>query len=291
VPGVPRSLAAGSQLREQIKTGADQPFLPGSSLKGALRTALAWQGWADFGLRPGRQVIDERNARFAARPVEKALFGEDPNHDLLRALQVSDSDPVGADRLILLNVKVLTARGDSAPVEVEGIRPDTRFTLRIKLDWQLFSDWAGRRGFALGGRREWLENLAAILNAHALQRIRRQRAWYDARGSKRPAGFYAQMENLRLAPNQFVTQIGWGAGWDAKTLGSRLKEEDERFFDWLAAQPKLQLTRRGVPRRPGSPFPNSRRVAMIRQKTGEGKYNEIPAAPMGWVVVELNEQE
>jgi len=30
---------------------------------------------------------------------------------------------------------------------------------------------------------------------------------------------------------------------------------------------------------------------MIRQKTGEGKYNEIPAAPMGWVVVELNEQE
>ena len=46
VKGVPRSALAGAQVREQLKDTFDRPYLPGSSLKGALRTALAWHAWA-----------------------------------------------------------------------------------------------------------------------------------------------------------------------------------------------------------------------------------------------------
>ena len=49
VAGAPRSQAAGAQLREQIKDAFDRPYLPGSSLKGALRTALAWNVWRQRG--------------------------------------------------------------------------------------------------------------------------------------------------------------------------------------------------------------------------------------------------
>ena len=50
IRGTPRSNAEGAQLQEQIKDAHDRLYLPGSSLKGALRTALGWQMWKDLGL-------------------------------------------------------------------------------------------------------------------------------------------------------------------------------------------------------------------------------------------------
>ncbi|HHS96401.1 MAG TPA: type III-A CRISPR-associated RAMP protein Csm5, partial [Chloroflexi bacterium] len=108
--GVPRSVAEGAQVREQLKDVHDRPYLPGTSLKGALRTAIAWHAWGALGLQPRRARL-KPNPRFAAQDYERTIFGKDPNHDLLRALHVEDSQPVGKDRLILLNVRVLHRSG------------------------------------------------------------------------------------------------------------------------------------------------------------------------------------
>lgn len=284
----PRSQQPGSILREQIKTANDCLYLPGSSFKGALRTALAWQGWQEKGLKPERTKIDERRPKFAARDYERALFGNDPNHDLFRALLVGDSDPLGVDSLMLVNVRVLTSKGvgKDIPVEVEAIRPETKFILPMKIDTRLFSDWAHqRKDFRLGGREEWLMNLASLARAHALDRIRKQQAWFKKReGASLVADFYARLEKSSFSENQFLVQLGWGGGWDSKTFGSRL-QEDVKFFDWLATQPKLGLLhgKARENRRPGAPFPSTRRVAMKRGADKE----ETPAVPLGWVLVEL----
>lgn len=89
----------------------DRPYLPGSSLKGAARTALAYafvadqlaRAHGDLARTPVGQAIARALQRprreWFARPLEIALFqlGDrfDPNHDLLRALRVYDSPPIG----------------------------------------------------------------------------------------------------------------------------------------------------------------------------------------------------
>jgi len=288
IQGVPRSTAEGAQLREQIKNINDQPYLPGSSLKGALRTVLAWHAWKARNLQPDRRLLDERRPKFAARGLEQKLLGSDPNHDLLRALLVSDSQPVGADRLMLINAKVLTARSEGSPIEVEAVRPETVFLHAVKLDLRLFSQWAAQAeagNFRLGGARQWLESLPALARAHALNRIQTQLQWFQNRpNSQRLATFYSDLQKLSLKANQFVIQLGWGGGWDSKTFGSRLAE-NPAFFEWVITNYRLARGRR----QRGDLFPKSRRVAMRVIADNQGRRIETPAAPLGWVLVEMLE--
>jgi len=152
------------------------------------------------------------------------------------------------------------------------------------VDTRLFSDWARRReGFRLGGAREWLENLVGIARAHAQERIKIQRDWYEKRPNGAvPAGFYRDLEKLTLGEGQFVIQLGWGGGWDGKTLGTRLTA-DQAFLEGIITQYHLSKGRRDF----GDPFPKSRRAVMSITRNAEGEMQEKPAAPLGWVLVEL----
>ncbi len=284
IRGTPRSTGEGAQLREQLKDVGDHPYLPGSSLKGALRTSLAWYGWQARQLQPDRRMLDERRAKFAARSYEQELFGRDPNHDLLRALQVSDSNPLGTEALMLINAKVLTDRGQGSPIEVEAIRPETRFTLTMKLDSQLFSKWASNAEggkFRLGGSRTWLDKLVNITRAHTLERVRNLRQWFDQRHINNIADFYANLERMKLSEGQFVIQLGWGGGWDSKTFG--VDRLTPKFVDWVVMNYRLARGKR----QPGDPFPKSRRVAMRVMRNEQGRISETPGVPLGWVLVEV----
>ena len=286
--GTPRSNAEGAQLKEQIKDPYDRPYLPGSSLKGALRTAIAWYAWGAARLRPETHRLG-RSRQWAGQEYERILLGKNPNHDLLRALQVSDSAPVAPSALMVLNARVLNRGGkmEGAPVEMEAIRPDTSFRLTIKLDNALFSDWARQGGLKLRGQ-DWLLHLGDVVQAHSNDRIQRELAWFKAmRGVERVAGFYQRLANVsgKLGGRQFLLELGWGTGWESKTFGSRL-ESDERFMERIINDYRLA---RGS-REHGDPFPKSRRVAVAFRRDGTGKYIEYPAYPLGWALVEMKER-
>jgi len=287
VRGVPRSAAEGIQVREQLKDPYDRPYLPGSSLKGALRTALAWHGWKVLNLRPDKGRL-KPNPRFAAQDYERRIFGKNPNHDLLRALQVGDSEPVGADRLILVNARVLHRSGATAsPIELEALAPNTVLPLRIKLDEALFSAWARRRGLTLRGR-EWLEQLLQIVRQHTAQRLADEVAWFTGvPGAERVADFYRRLSQTGLPAHAFLIQVGWGTGWDDKTFGSHLRA-DERFMEGILAPRRRggYGLARGRLRR-GDPFPKSRRVLVRVRRGPGGQVHEEPAAPLGWLLVEM----
>ncbi len=283
IRGTPRSQAEGAQLREQWKDPYDRPYLPGTSLKGALRTALAWHAWEELGLRPERTRLNPE-PRFAAQGYERTIFGPNPNHDLLRALHVTDSAPVGADRLILINARVLHRSGKMAsPIELEAIAPGTVFHFTIKLDLALFSEWAQRHRLKMKGE-QWLRELPAIVNRHTAQRIQEERKWFHGvPGAERILQFY---QDLGIPARGFLLQVGWGTGWDDKTLGSRLRA-DPNFLEGI-----LRPRREGGygiargRRQPGDPFPRSRRVVVQVQRAPDGRTLERPIAPLGWVWVE-----
>lgn len=278
--GTPRSSGKGAELREQVKsTLGDSPYLPGTALKGALRTALAWHGWEQQNMRADASRLNRRR-EFAAQAFERDLFGPNPNTDLLRALIVSDSEPVGQDRLMVANARVLTAGNkQESPIEVEAIRPDTSFKLTVKIDRMLFSDWARKRGLQLA-HEDWLDGIASITHRHAKERIDAELKWFGAaQGATTPATVYRELSQsaLKASPSQCLVQLGWGTGWGSKTFGSRLTG-NEIFMDRIIADYRLAKGSRMA----GDAFPKSRRVTMSYLKDAAGNASEVPGYPMGW---------
>lgn len=284
IQGTPRSAAEGAQVQEALKDTFDHPFIPGGSLKGALRTALAWVLWEQLGVKSELSKLGRRK-EWAGQRYEQEIFGRDPNHDLLRALQVSDSQPVSPARLMILNVRALNRGGKlAAPIELEAIRPDTVFEMTLKIDRALYSGWAKARGLELQGAAA-LEQLEEVSRTHARQRIQDELAYYKPVSvANRLSGFYQQLEKLhpQLGSGQFFLQLGWGTGWDDKTFGSRLKK-DAAFFVRMVND--FRLARGEYVS--GRTFPASRRVAVTITKNTNGQVVETPAYPLGWVLVEM----
>ena len=78
-----------------------------------------------------------------------------------------------------------------------------------------------------------------------------------------------------LAGNELIVQVGWGGGWESKTLGSELLRQDDRAFERLLSQYRMT---KGQGRRAGDPFPKSRHLVL---RGGQ------PAEPLGWIKVRL----
>ncbi len=284
--GQPRATGQGSQLQEQVKTVQDEIYLPGSSLKGAIRTALAWQGWTEKQLKPSKSDL-ERSPRYAGRRIEKEIMGSDPNHDLLRALQVGDSQAAGKDKLLLVNVQVLTKGSLGSPIELEAIEPDTAFNLTVKVDKALFGAWAKDSRLRLGGNSSWLDQLPQIIQAHTTQRLRTEMVWYkESTGSEQIVSFYQQMLNAKLASHSCLLQLGWGTGWGDKTYGNHL-QNNRPFMEYLISNYRLAKGRR----QPGDDFPKSRRSVVQVVKDRSGRIKQKPAVPLGWVLMEMKERK
>ncbi len=107
-------------IRPFIADPLFRPYLPGTEIKGAIRTAVAWwllrqmdgaqrQGFRQYVGRRQRndRIEEQRDRRWAGQWLEQNLLGEDPNHDLLRSLRVQDSNPVTPNCLKVLPVLVV----------------------------------------------------------------------------------------------------------------------------------------------------------------------------------------
>lgn len=282
--GQPRSSQTGAEVREQIKDVWDRPYLPGSSLKGALRTAILWS----IVRQSGRTItLRDLNAGggFAAQPVERDALRQRgqrlANYDLLRALQVSDSEPLDASALMLANASVVggqTRQGQpGAPIELEAIRPNVTLRARVKLDTALFGAWARRGDLDLGDKRDWLERLPLWVQAHSQDLAARALAWCQRKAqNQRLMQFYRQIQQPRAEDSCFL-QIGWGGGWDSKTLGSLL-QKDPAAFEEIAAQFRLRRGAKGGVARAGAPFPATKRLVV-------GARNPQALAPLGWALL------
>ena len=98
------------EIREAIKSVGNRPYIPGSTLKGTLRTAFLshlidaddtlFQDKLEYLVNLTKQQARGNPRRETpAKKIEQDAFGKDPNHDLLRALQVSDTAPLDSDAL------------------------------------------------------------------------------------------------------------------------------------------------------------------------------------------------
>ena len=92
-----------------------RPYLPGTEIKGAIRTAVAWWLLRQKDLTSLEQKLRQRLPQHepsrrelaqAGQWLEQSLLGSDPNRDILRSLRVQDSTPVEPHRLKVFPVLV-----------------------------------------------------------------------------------------------------------------------------------------------------------------------------------------
>lgn len=285
--GEPRSKGKGAELQEQLKDPWDRPYIPGSSLKGALRTALAYVGWQQRKLVFGIRDLNERGgAKFAALPMERKVLnadpvphGREPNHDLLRALQVSDSALGEKENLQLLNVQVAVGDKAGSPIELEAIRRDVTFEATLTLDGYLRQDNVTAQ---LGWQKDqllWLRNIPKVVNAFTVHRIDSERNRWRAIDAP-IRSFYDTLDRvlrqLELS-SEFLLQLGWGGGWDSKTFGDILTR-DGHVFEQVVEKYGKTMVRQGE-YKSGDTYPKSRRVVV--------NSSDQPVLPLGWIKVRM----
>lgn len=285
--GEPRSQDRHAPVRELIKTPWRQPYIPGSSLKGALRTVILVTAFRQEKMPFDPEQLDGR-PKFAAQPLEQALAspraprGKAPNYDLFRALQVNDSQPDEQRRIVLAASAVYAGQDASIPVALECVPKGVTFHARLVLDRPLLSEYGPQRlNWDPQRQVQWLGSIRSRANNLAYRRMREEEYPYWRGRSSQLESFYmqhfAELDALvkdRNARSCYL-QLGWGAGWNSKTFGSLLTR-DAAQFDRVVARYERELNpQRSY--RPGGRFPKSRKVLVDAQNN--------PVSPLGWVKI------
>jgi CRISPR-associated protein Csm5 len=280
------------RLHEQMKDLQGRVYLPGSSLKGAIRNALMTYAIT-------RQEFDTQRlkseAKYAAHDWERQAFGYEPQYDLLRILQVADSAalPLEPSPLQTLPVQVFTQASDDegSPIEVEAVSAGVTFVTTITLD-ELTLRYADDPRLDWEERLHWLFYLLPILQAVSQRRIDQEYAVVQARGFERAVGFYADLKSkaeLNAGGKTVLMQIAWGTGWSGMTIAPALDQAGVNYLrrryklgkppEWdsqLKGEWKPDFTR---------PYPKSRRLQVERSDN-----TSMAGQPLGWVEVTIEPQ-
>lgn len=273
-----------------IKDCNGMAYIPGSSIKGALRTAILWNRIKNSPemMKDARSAVESaiknsssKGAKaHAAEKLEKLFLGDDPSHgnmkanyDHLRVLRVSDSDLISTKFLEVFAVELMSLSRDAVEDKiflrkkrdlfVEALKPGTETFIKIDLDKFLLSD---RAVSELRLEVEDLKELEGITRSYYDKYVRSEIEFFSNYFgndlNEEPLVFYNKILQLPAKKGGMVLRIGWGGGWHSMTVArlfSELLDDLRRTF---------KLGKHNVP-----VFPKTRRLAML----------EAGPQPMGWV--------
>lgn len=283
------------EIERHVYTGAlQQPFIPGTSFKGALRTA--WLDDLNAEQRP------QENTSRSTTAMEKRLLGGDFQTSPLRLLKVADLMPTREPErevLFAVNRKKREVLGrDGQPLQPKGIaaRKDcvlhgqyrlfvADVTLPALLQHVGASDNKGKPATPQAQQLNAhgavdMRKLARQSNAYHLQRLRRELAVLDGRGLVHPT--WKNSINLLLlaqgtlgkklaAGDAFLVRIGRYGSADSKTLTGE-GVASIKIMGGKGQPPTFEST--------------TKTVWLAAQTEGDQKH----LIPFGWAVVEIDPQ-
>jgi len=283
--------AAGDSLHiPTFAAGASGPYLPGTALKGALRTGMVFSNWRDGMLQNVlERVKGDRVPRRPAEPVEEQALGAG-GANRMRIVGAGDSEtiPNSQFKIYLLRTSTLQPRGagfalgwkQSPRGAVDGARPDdsTPAFAEMAIPGTAFEgDW-NERDFLLqpdvrralrwpesAGRDKIFE--AANIYAGGLLALQRQYASWAGMGLLDQS--LDQLEQQLAAARESgrcIVNLGWGGGLTTKSAWLDATNSDYRqILQQYAIYNRALAT--------NLPFPKTRRIVFL---------NNRPATLPGW---------
>lgn len=275
-------------VRAFIKTIWGKPYLPGSSLKGALRTAVLWRivhedkeaftqalSYLERAIRRDRSLPrSAQDRQWIGLHIERleAVLGPDPNRDLMRAIHIEDSAELPLEELHAIEVGSYMPDAQGRLVRdrrltswVEALPAGTRLRISWQWDGFLFSEMARDLGFQ--PKQHLVSDDSLLETAHAFTKIllESEISFYRQHGLREVAD---RLEAFQLDEGILLC-LGWGGGWSAKTV-------TRAFINRIDLMALRRFYRLGQSRSRRDYydriFPKSRRLC-------EGS----PKVPLGWI--------
>jgi CRISPR-associated protein Csm5 len=258
------------------------PYVPGTAIKGALRTGAVHDRWSEATMRDlaGRIAAEDRAPRNPATKAEDAVLGGSGNNRM-RRLSAGDSMPINHStmKVYLLRVSTLVARG-AERFDLGWKSPHGSVDSRkVEESTPIFAEMAAPGTAFEGSWRERSVSDRAKLfhasNRYAASLIAHHKKYAEWAGLTRLGVLLGQLEArlLEIENRQdiCVLSIGWGGGLLGKS--AYLETQEESYRKILSSMPLYQ---RAI--HTGMPFPKTRRVIFQ-----DGQPTSLP----GWVMLEV----
>lgn len=258
-------------LKEHIHNGTGVPFIPGSSLKGAIRSAILNSEIRNQNRKYELNDLKNNSGKISAKNIEGKLFGRDPNHDLFRFLRIGDAyfEPQStvAVNLNSLNIvkygeDVILDNKTAQLIEVLDKEKSTNLEMRID-----------KTGLELGNQNRefsaypvWLKSLNelfTVINNNTATIIDEELYFWEDETNKDVVVHYLEALNeikneINNCKNACIIRLGHGIGWTF--INGRWAKLDEIISDDIfekivdASRPSNWKMYKDYP------FPKTRRV-------------------------------
>lgn len=291
---------APRRIRTLVKNAFGIPLIPGSSIKGAMRTALAWYFLKDEGMRNEvettlqkvlwdlDQIRDRKRRENASRNWERKIGQEledlvfygkkrDPQYDIHKAVTVTDTS-LKADLLELAVCKIFSLNREKRLVPekydifTEVIMPGSRAgTTEISLNRYFLERKLSEIGFNKD-KVSLLKEFPRICNEFSNNLIEYELDFFKTFELPELVQFYEKLLNSSSEKNNgFLLRLGYGVGWISTTVGLILKENPNLLGD---IRRQFRLGKRRNQPNYVPEFPKTRKIIMDER---------TPRYPMGWV--------
>ena len=260
-------------LKEQLHNGKSLPMIPGSSIKGAIRTALLT-----------RLIIEQNNihstdlknkkGKWTSQIIEKKLLG-DTRSDPLRFLRISDAH--FTPETLALNMKIMNFQRNGWEFKRGGNQLTEMIwgedTATVKIGFQNELTKANQERGYISGDFPWLNDLPVLcdeINKHTSWLIDKELTFWKEQQYEHAAidQYISFMEDIQKqlneieADKEMILRLGHGSGWNfitggwTKYLENILNDHEyDELFDFLGKKDALM-------------FPKTRKMDSIGELLG-----------------------
>lgn len=251
-----------TQIINRTINSSGRPYIPGSSLKGAIRTCLLYYH------------IKEDNINPTGRPpyIGQDVFGSFVD-DIFKYLSVSDTNTVSNTECEVLRTGRYNLKKKSldVPVVVEAIKPNTSFDFSINLKGKLESKFGNLN-------KENIDDLLVIINEFYIENIAREvKVLEENKNSAINSiiSFYQELnkeiKTLKEKKTGALLRIGGGKTFYENSILLALdKDKRDKIITARNANKKLK--------RDKNFFPKTRAIT-----ADNGQYKQV----LGWIRIEL----
>jgi len=295
-----------SSIRGFFKNAFNIPLIPGSSIKGAIRTALTWYFLKDRKSEVEKIIekvlreideVRERNRKIKkirwwegkiGNELENIIFygkKNDAQFDIFKSMIVADASFETIDSLHIEKCKVLSTTKDykmmlkSYDIYLEVLEPPTKSKI---MEISLNNYFLEEKNQNLGYNTDQItlfKEFPRACNEFSKALTEYELAFFEQYNLPALHDYYINLFNtIPTTDNEFFLRVGYGIGWLSTTLGLLLKENAELLT-------KLRKTFY-LGRRRNEPhflpeYPKSRRIIFN---------NNDPIYPMGWMKLKKHKE-
>jgi CRISPR-associated protein Csm5 len=295
------------EINEFERNGFGKPYIPGSSIKGSLRTIILKKIFDDLDENEKQNLLSKVNnpkKEWASEPIVKKMFGDDSNHNLMRTLEIFDAEFEDVDLSKVLILSLINDQGTAfgwkqmsrppknidnpkyaTSIYVEALPIGSKGYSSFSLNNFLFNNPVAKRELELtDASLSSINSLISTINNYTLEKLKSEKAFFEKLNSSKKLNELIKNIDLlinvhnALKSDEFIMRISWGSGWIGMTGDFIDNLNNEKNKKWVEIfRKRYQMGKKDFPI-----FPKTRRIVFEGDKS---KYLT------GWIKVKLNESK